>query len=64
MASVCDMAREVGQPLLHVVQLEAQLPTLGQILLDTGLQADAGLHGWLPGQGSATPDSAPWSTFE
>jgi hypothetical protein len=47
----------------HVVELEAQLPPLGQVLLDPGLQADTGAHAALPGHGSATPDSAPWSTL-
>jgi hypothetical protein len=39
------------------------LPPLGQVLLDPGLQADTGAHAALPGHGSATPDSAPWSTL-
>ncbi len=63
MADVGHIAREARQSVPHVVELEAQLPPLGQVLRDPGLQADMGTHAWLPGHGSATPDSAPWSTF-
>lgn len=58
-----DVPGEASQCAAHSVEFEAQAPPFGQVLLDPGLQSDPGTHARLPGQGSATPTSAPWSSL-
>lgn len=63
MTDLGDIAGEAGQRMAHGVEFEPQTPPLGQVLLDPGLQGNPGVHAALPGQGSAMPASAPWSTL-
>jgi transposase len=45
------------------LSVETPTASLGQILLDSGLQAELRTHAAFPGHGSAMPDRARWSTL-
>jgi len=52
-----DKLRKVGQERILRMQLEAKPTALGQIVIDSRLQADMRAHDSLPGHGSGTIDS-------
>jgi hypothetical protein len=48
-------AGKVGKEDVTRTQLETLTTALGQLVVDSGLQASAPAHDSLPGQGNATP---------